>query len=69
MAIEIGRCRLKTILRAKYMTQTHLAHLVDSSPQRISDYANDRVTMSLLVAVRIADVLHVSVIDLYEWKR
>lgn len=69
MAIEIGRCRLKTILRAKFMTQTYLAHVVDSSPQRISDYANDRVTMSLLVAIRIADVLHVSVKDLYEWKR
>ena len=69
MAIEIGRCRLKIILRARCMTQTHLAHLVDSSPQRISDYANDRVTMSLLVAIRISNVLNVTVSDLYDWTR
>lgn len=67
MAIKVGRCRLKTILHRQKMTQTELGKRVGCSPQKISDYANDRVLMSLLFAVRIANALDVSVLDLYEW--
>lgn len=69
MAIRIGRCRLKAILRRQKMTQTELAKKIGLTPQRISDYANDRYMLSLLLAVQIADVLNVSVIELYEWSK
>jgi transcriptional regulator with XRE-family HTH domain len=67
MAIEVGRCRLKSILKAKKKTQVELASQVGLTPQRINDYAKNRVVMSLLHAVRIADALDVSVDELYEW--
>lgn len=67
MTMQIGRCRLKSILRQKQLTQTELAHLLNVSPQRISDYANDRVTMSLQMAVNCAYALDVPVVDLYQW--
>jgi transcriptional regulator with XRE-family HTH domain len=67
MAIQVGRCRLKSILSLQKKTQTELANRVGLTKQRINDYANNRVVMSLLHAVRIADALDVSVNELYEW--
>lgn len=67
MAIQVGRCRLKSILKAQKKTQTELAKNVGLSPQRINDYANNRIVMSLLHAIRIAQALDVSVNELYEW--
>ena len=61
MTIRSGRCRLKSILKTKRMTQTELANLTKLTPQRISDYANDRLYMSIINAVRIAKALDVPI--------
>ena len=68
MAIVLGRCRLKSILRKRNMTQTELGRLMNMSPQRISDYCNDRFMMSLQIALNISSLLNVPVEDLYERK-
>ncbi|WP_413006687.1 transcriptional regulator [Paenibacillus sp. 1P03SA] len=39
------------------------------SPQRISDYCNNRFVMRLAAAKTIASELKVEIDDLYEWKR
>jgi transcriptional regulator with XRE-family HTH domain len=66
MTVRVGRCRLKTILKLKKMTQTELSKRSGLSVQRINDFANDRTMMSLTNAIRIAIALDVSVLDLYE---
>jgi DNA-binding XRE family transcriptional regulator len=67
MTIHVSRCRLRSILNQQKKTQSELANRVGLSRQRINDYTNNRVVMSLLHAVRIAKALDVSVMDLYEW--
>jgi DNA-binding XRE family transcriptional regulator len=49
------------------MTQQELANKVRMSKQQISDYANNRVTMSLKNAKTIASALRCHIDDLYEW--
>jgi DNA-binding XRE family transcriptional regulator len=68
MTIVLGRCRLKSILREKNMTQTELGRFLDMTPQRISDYCNDRFKMSLEIAINISSILNVPVDSLYERK-
>lgn len=67
MTMRIGRCRLKSILRQKQMTQTELSNMLQITPQRVSDYANDRVTMSLQMAANVSRVLGVPIMSLYQW--
>lgn len=67
MTMRIGRCRLKSILRKKQMTQTELSNMLQITPQRVSDYANDRVTMSLQMAANVSRVLEVPIMSLYQW--
>lgn len=66
MTMKLGRCRLKSILKKRNMTQTELGRLMNLSPQRISDYCNDRFIMSLQVALNISMILNVHVEDLYD---
>jgi transcriptional regulator with XRE-family HTH domain len=67
MAISSGRCRLRSILELKQMTQTELANRTGLKPQKISDYVNNRQYMSMMNAARIAKALGVSIDDLYYW--
>ena len=67
MTIRSGRCRLRSILRQKKMTQTELAFQTSLTPQKISDYVNNRQYMSMINAAKIAKALAVSIDDLYVW--
>jgi len=67
MAISLGRCRLRSILELKQITQTELANRTGLKPQKISDYVNNRQYMSMMNAARIAKALGVSIDDLYYW--
>ena len=68
MAVVVGRCQLRRILKERRMTQTELSIRSGKTKSRISDYANDRYIMSLDTALNIADVLGCSIYDLYEIK-
>ena len=67
MTIRSSRCRLRSILRQKKMTQTELAFQTSLTPQKISDYVNNRQYMSMINAAKIAKALAVSIDDLYVW--
>jgi DNA-binding XRE family transcriptional regulator len=67
MTVKVGRCLLKERLKEAKMSQKTLAQKVGKSKQRISDYANDRVQMSMATAREIAQVLGCHIDDLYEW--
>ena len=67
MTIRSGRCRLRSILLAKKMSQTELAIKTSLSPQKISDYVNNRQYMSMMNAAKIAKALDVPIDDLYLW--
>jgi transcriptional regulator with XRE-family HTH domain len=49
------------------MTQQELADKVHMPKQQISDYVNNRVTMSLKNAKNIASAINCTIDDLYEW--
>lgn len=68
MAEKIGRCRLRSILRARKLRQTHFAEMVGMSKQQINDYVNNRVIMSIETARRFAKILDCQIDDLYEWE-
>jgi DNA-binding XRE family transcriptional regulator len=64
---KVGRCLLQQRLDELGMTQQELANKVHMPKQQISDYANNRVTMSLKNAKNIASALRCHIDDLYEW--
>jgi DNA-binding XRE family transcriptional regulator len=66
MKYEIGRCRLKEILKRKGMTQSELALKVGVDKRQISHFAVNRFRMALDNAISIAATLHCDVTDLYE---
>lgn len=67
MTEKIGRCRLRSILRLKKISQTDLAVMTGLSKQQVNDHVNDRKIMSLETAARVARALKCDVLDLYEW--
>jgi transcriptional regulator with XRE-family HTH domain len=67
MTIRSGRCRIRSILLSKKMSQTELAIKTSLTPQKISDYVNNRQYMSMMNAAKIAKALDVSIDDLYVW--
>jgi Helix-turn-helix. len=64
---KVGRCLLQQRLREIGMSQQELANKVNMPKQQISDYANDRVVMSLKSAKNIASAINCAIEDLYEW--
>ncbi|MED4586690.1 helix-turn-helix transcriptional regulator [Brevibacillus choshinensis] len=67
MTERIGRCRLRSILRSKKISQTELAIMTGLSKQQVNDHVSDRKIMSLETAARVAKVLKCDIRDLYEW--
>lgn len=67
MTERIGRCRLRSILRARKLRQNRFAEMVGMSKQQVNDYVNNRVIMSIETARRFAKVLDCQIDDLYEW--
>ncbi|MGK5654586.1 helix-turn-helix transcriptional regulator [Brevibacillus formosus] len=67
MAVQIGRCLLKDRLKEAKLTQVELALRLGKSKQRISDYANNHVQMSLATCREIAQIVGCTIDDLYEW--
>lgn len=68
MPFLIRGSRLKPLLRRAGKTQKWLAEIVDVSPQKISDYANNRRRMPLEVSKSCAEALRVHIDDLFEWE-
>lgn len=67
MTILVGKCLLLDLLKDRKMTQQELANKTKISKQDISDYVNNRKTMSLRTAKIIARSLRCHIDDLYEW--
>lgn len=67
MAVKVGRCLLKDRLREAHMTQAELAAIIDVSPQRVSDYANNHRPIPVHRMREIAQILKCHMDDLYEW--
>lgn len=63
-----GKCLLSTRRKKAGMTQKQLAKKIKKTAQRISDYENDRMKMSLPVCRSVAFYLDCSIEDLYEWE-
>jgi transcriptional regulator with XRE-family HTH domain len=65
---EVGRCRLKTLLRERNIQQKDLADKLNMSKQQINDYISGHTsTMSLKTAKNIASALGCHIEELYEW--
>jgi transcriptional regulator with XRE-family HTH domain len=67
MAVQVGRCLLQKLLRERGLTQQDIANRLQMPRQQVSDYANNRIVMSLRTAKAIAYVLGCHIDDLYEW--
>lgn len=67
MAERIGRCRLRSLLRARKIRQVRFAEMVGMTKQQINNYVNDRAVMTMEIARRFAKVLDCHIDDLYEW--
>ena len=63
----IGRCRLKQLLAQRGMSQIELSEITGKAESKISDYAKNKVLMSLSTAAIIAQALNCSIDDLYEF--
>lgn len=59
------RCRLREILKAQRKTQTWLRETIGVNKSTVNDIVNEKHLPSLPVAVRIAEVLGVSVEDIW----
>ncbi|AKO91988.1 hypothetical protein BEH_07670 [Priestia filamentosa] len=68
MNIKLGRCRLTILLKERKKTARWLAERTGMSEQRISDYSNNRKSMSLVTAKSISLALDCQIDDLYSWE-
>ena len=65
---EVGKCRLKILLRERNIQQKDLAAKLNMSKQQINDYISGHTsTMSLKTAKNIAHALDCCIEELYEW--
>lgn len=67
MSERIGRCRLRSIIRAKKLTQVKLGKMVGMTKQQVNNYVTGDAVMNLETARRFAKALEVPIDDLYEW--
>lgn len=65
--ISRGRCLLKVRVREAGTTQAQLSRRTGYSPQRISNWANNREPMPYEAAVHISMILNCHAEDLYIW--
>lgn len=68
MPFLVQRSRLKPLLQQIGKTQQWLAEITDISPQKISDYANNRRRMPLEDCKTCAEAIGVTMDELFEWK-
>lgn len=69
MLYEVGRCLLEDILENKRLERSYLTDKLHMSRQQINDYISRRRVMTLRTAKNIAEVLNVSIEELYEFER
>lgn len=62
-----GRCLLKLRLRQHGLKQADIVNRTQYTRSQISDYANDRVTMSIDALRTISEVIGCDMKELYEW--
>lgn len=67
MSFKRGRCLLKKRLKEIRRSQDWLADKMNRSKQQISDYANDRVAMSIETAKNASHAIGCHIDDLYDW--
>ncbi|WP_026572471.1 helix-turn-helix transcriptional regulator [Bacillus sp. UNC438CL73TsuS30] len=65
---KIGKCLLADRLKKADLTQIELSEMTKIPKSTISEYVNNKHTMSLITAKSIAYALNCSIDDLYEWK-
>lgn len=67
---EVGKCRLRKLLKERKISQNELASKVGMSKQQINDYISGHTaSMSLKTAKNIAHALGCHIEELYEWER
>jgi plasmid maintenance system antidote protein VapI len=65
--LKIGKCLLSDRLLEADLTQTELAEKTNIPKSQISEYVNNKHTMSLESAKRISNELNCYIEDLYDW--
>ena len=68
MAKRVGRCLLTDLLDEANMTQQELADKLKVPKQQINKYTKNKTVMSYGTAREVAEILKVSMEELYEWK-
>lgn len=65
---DIGKSLLADRLKKADLTQVELSELTGIPKSQISEYVNNKHTMSLVTAYNISRVLNCRIEDLYNWK-
>ncbi|WP_141433702.1 helix-turn-helix transcriptional regulator [Bacillus sp. 03113] len=63
---KVGKCKLSDLLKSRDLTQQQLAEILHISKSTVSEYANDKYTMSYERAMNISAILGCAMEDLYE---
>jgi plasmid maintenance system antidote protein VapI len=69
MLYKVGRCLLEDILESKRLERSYLTDKLHMSRQQINDYISHRRVMTLRTAKNIAEVLNVTIEELYEFEQ
>ncbi|HJV46602.1 MAG TPA: helix-turn-helix transcriptional regulator [Bacillota bacterium] len=64
---KVGRCLLRERLREARMTQQELASRLNTTKQKVNDYAHGRRPISLELAYTISLTIGCSIESLFEW--
>ena len=64
----VGKCLLADRLKKADLTQSELAEITNIPKSQISEYVNNKHTMSLITAYTISEALNCHIEDLYIWK-
>ncbi|PKR83501.1 helix-turn-helix domain-containing protein [Heyndrickxia camelliae] len=68
MSQSIGKCLLPMLLKKRKWTQVDLEAVTGIHRNQLSEYINNKRTMSLKNARIIANALRCHIDDLYDWK-
>lgn len=63
----VGKCLLSKLLKDRRMTQSELSYLTGINKHQLSNYMNDKNTMSLKTARIISKSLKCTIDELYDW--
>lgn len=66
--LKVGKCLLSDHLKYADISQQELAEILNIHKSRISEYVNNKHTMSYETALNVSKVLGCKMEELYEWR-